>query len=309
MPVWSSHLAGGEKWESIMRGHQKGHWIFIGLSSKKPAFFGPWPSLGGCFHAATAATTTSHQIFATVSLSLFPLLESVFQDALWNHNLKDDDLSIGSSCGVPGASLIFVSSDWLSLPIGKVWVGFARQSALTVLICAHHRDFWPCLTCFLNFCAQVMAFTSLGVVIISTLTFVLGTFPEFQPESESGVPEEYPEAVYVMGIIDNLAVGFFLIEYVVSTNVEVRLRDRMCMVMKGKCDWKWFLCSDTCVSKAGFCTKLMCRHRKESKTHHTTSTFDDSQDCGLKSSFLKYSTLLTETQGSGGHALSPAQPE
>lgn len=63
--------------------------------------------------------------------------------------------------------------------------------------------------------AQAMAFTSLGVVLISTMTFVLGTFPEFQPESESGVPEEYPEAVQVMAVVDNIAVGFFLIEYVV----------------------------------------------------------------------------------------------
>ena len=60
-----------------------------------------------------------------------------------------------------------------------------------------------------------MAFTSLAVVLISTLTFVLGTFPEFQPEEESGQPEIYPEAVAVMEIIDNIAVGFFLIEYVV----------------------------------------------------------------------------------------------
>jgi hypothetical protein len=31
-----------------------------------------------------------------------------------------------------------------------------------------------------------MAFTSLSVVIISTMTFILGTFPEFQSEEESG---------------------------------------------------------------------------------------------------------------------------
>ncbi len=60
-----------------------------------------------------------------------------------------------------------------------------------------------------------MAFTSLGVVLISTLTFVLGTFPEFQTEEESGVPEQFPIAVLVMSIIDNIAVGFFLVEYLV----------------------------------------------------------------------------------------------
>ena len=49
-----------------------------------------------------------------------------------------------------------------------------------------------------------MAFTSLGVVLISTLTFVLGTFPEFQSEDERNEPPEYPEAVYAMKIIDNI---------------------------------------------------------------------------------------------------------
>ena len=61
-----------------------------------------------------------------------------------------------------------------------------------------------------------MAFTSLGVVLVSTLTFVLGTFPEFQSFAESGTPEEYPEAVAAMSMIDNVLVGFFVIEYVVS---------------------------------------------------------------------------------------------
>ena len=68
----------------------------------------------------------------------------------------------------------------------------------------------------LVFSFQAMAFTSLGVVLISTLTFVLGTFPEFQSYEESGTPEEYPEAVVAMAMIDNVLVGFFVIEYVVS---------------------------------------------------------------------------------------------
>ena len=66
------------------------------------------------------------------------------------------------------------------------------------------------------FSKKVMAFTSLGVVLVSTLTFVLGTFPEFQSFAESGTPEEYPEAVAAMSMIDNVLVGFFVIEYVVS---------------------------------------------------------------------------------------------
>ena len=72
--------------------------------------------------------------------------------------------------------------------------------------------------CFPNLLSilKVMAFTSLGVVLVSTLTFVLGTFPEFQSFEESGTPEEYPEAVAAMSMIDNVLVGFFVIEYVVS---------------------------------------------------------------------------------------------
>ena len=61
-----------------------------------------------------------------------------------------------------------------------------------------------------------MAFTSLGVVLISTMTFVLGTFPEFQTKEETGLEPEYPWMVMIMSVIDNIAVGFFLIEYVVS---------------------------------------------------------------------------------------------
>lgn len=60
-----------------------------------------------------------------------------------------------------------------------------------------------------------MAFTSLGVVLISTMTFVLGTFPEFQPEEETGMPTEFPVVMTIMDMVDNIAVGFFLIEYVV----------------------------------------------------------------------------------------------
>ena len=60
-----------------------------------------------------------------------------------------------------------------------------------------------------------MAFTSLGVVLISTMTFVLGTFPEFQSPEETGKPLEYPTVKFAMDIIDNIAVVFFLIEYTV----------------------------------------------------------------------------------------------
>ena len=42
---------------------------------------------------------------------------------------------------------------------------------------------------------------SLGVVLVSTFTFVLGTFPEFQKEEDTGQPPPYPEAVLVMDVV------------------------------------------------------------------------------------------------------------
>ena len=83
---------------------------------------------------------------------------------------------------------------------------------------------------------QIMAFTSLGVVLISTMTFVLGTFPEFQSDDESPqcLPEDvregkceeiekFPTVTFAMDIIDNIAVVFFLIEYTVRHNQLIRI--------------------------------------------------------------------------------------
>ena len=53
----------------------------------------------------------------------------------------------------------------------------------------------------------MFAWISLGVVLVSTFTFVLGTFPEFQKEEDTGQPPPYPEAVLVME-----AVGKSLVE-------------------------------------------------------------------------------------------------
>ena len=47
----------------------------------------------------------------------------------------------------------------------------------------------------------MFAWSSLGVVLLSTFTFVLGTFPEFQGEDETGQPPPYPEAVLAMEIV------------------------------------------------------------------------------------------------------------
>ena len=48
---------------------------------------------------------------------------------------------------------------------------------------------------------QMFAWISLGVVLVSTFTFVLGTFPEFQKEEDTGQPPPYPEAVLVMEVV------------------------------------------------------------------------------------------------------------
>ena len=48
---------------------------------------------------------------------------------------------------------------------------------------------------------QIFAWVSLGVVLVSTFTFVLGTFPEFQKEEDTGQPPPYPEAVLVMDVV------------------------------------------------------------------------------------------------------------
>ena len=45
---------------------------------------------------------------------------------------------------------------------------------------------------------------SLGVVLVSTFTFVLGTFPEFQKEEDTGQPPPYPEAVLVMDVVGKM---------------------------------------------------------------------------------------------------------
>ena len=37
--------------------------------------------------------------------------------------------------------------------------------------------------------------------MVSTFTFVLGTFPEFQKEEDTGQPPPYPEAVLVMDVV------------------------------------------------------------------------------------------------------------
>ena len=55
----------------------------------------------------------------------------------------------------------------------------------------------------------MFAWASLGMVLISTFTFVLGTFPEFQKEEDTGQPPPYPEAVLVMEVVGMFTLTVF----------------------------------------------------------------------------------------------------
>ena len=54
-----------------------------------------------------------------------------------------------------------------------------------------------------------MGFVSLAVVLISTTTFVLQTLPDFEDDSK------YPVFVRVLEAIDDAAVVFFTVEYLI----------------------------------------------------------------------------------------------
>ena len=73
---------------------------------------------------------------------------------------------------------------------------------------------------------QLFGFTSLGVVIISTITFIIQTFPEFQlkdggddgGDDASAAADQANKvlwAIHALVTIDDLAIGFFTVEYVV----------------------------------------------------------------------------------------------
>lgn len=61
--------------------------------------------------------------------------------------------------------------------------------------------------------AQVMAFLSLFMVVVSTFTFVLSTIEELQ-ESQEGT-SEYPIVIQIIEIIDHVVVIFFTLEYLI----------------------------------------------------------------------------------------------
>ena len=66
--------------------------------------------------------------------------------------------------------------------------------------------------------AQIMAFISLFMVVVSTFTFVLSTIEELQA-SEAGTTE-YPLVVTVIEIIDHVVVIFFTVEYFIRKRLQ-----------------------------------------------------------------------------------------
>ena len=63
---------------------------------------------------------------------------------------------------------------------------------------------------------QFVAFFSLGMVILSTLTFVISTMEEFQAmESEGGKSDWAPIITITLDWIDTFVIIFFTLEYVI----------------------------------------------------------------------------------------------
>ena len=66
--------------------------------------------------------------------------------------------------------------------------------------------------------AQIMAFISLFMVVVSTFTFVLSTIEELQA-TEAGTTE-YPLVVTIIEIIDHVVVIFFTVEYFIRKSLQ-----------------------------------------------------------------------------------------
>ena len=60
--------------------------------------------------------------------------------------------------------------------------------------------------------AQFVAFFSLSMVLVSTITFVLATIEELQEDEEGKT--DYPIIVAIIHLIDNFVIIFFTVEYI-----------------------------------------------------------------------------------------------
>ena len=65
---------------------------------------------------------------------------------------------------------------------------------------------------FLIRLAQFVAFFSLSMVLVSTITFVLATIEELQEDEEG--KSDFPIIVAIIHLIDNFVIIFFTVEYI-----------------------------------------------------------------------------------------------
>ena len=81
--------------------------------------------------------------------------------------------------------------------------------------------------------AQFVAFFSLSMVLVSTITFVLATIEELQEDEEGQT--DYPVIVAIIHLIDNFVIIFFTIEYILRLLIcpvkKKFVKDTMNMVM------------------------------------------------------------------------------
>ena len=61
--------------------------------------------------------------------------------------------------------------------------------------------------------AQFLAVFSLSMVLLSTVTFIISTADELQPDEEGNL--DFPLLLYIIGLIDNFVVVYFTMEYVI----------------------------------------------------------------------------------------------
>ena len=61
--------------------------------------------------------------------------------------------------------------------------------------------------------AQFLAVFSLSMVLLSTVTFIISTADELQPDEEGNL--DFPLLLYIIGLIDNFVVVYFTVEYVI----------------------------------------------------------------------------------------------
>ena len=69
--------------------------------------------------------------------------------------------------------------------------------------------------------AQFLAFFSLSMIMLSTITFIISTADELKEDAEGNV--EYPTVVYIIDLLDNFVTIFFSLEFLTRVIVCPRL--------------------------------------------------------------------------------------